>query len=261
VSAARARRRAASAACALALLAGAAWADSPAPAPAPGASVAAPASDPSGGRQFSAAVIALPGGAVADVPVTTYVQLRFKGIERQTKDLSCGAAALATLLKGYFGIPVSETGVITAMLANASAQDARDIAQNGFSMLELKRYAESWGLTAGGFKANRTEELRKLRVPVIALINSRGYNHFVVIRRVRGDQVAIADPAYGNRVESLKAFGKRWDQVILVAVAPGRPVNLAFTEGFQVPTDPRAVQLFLTRSYSPALSYGPGDFY
>jgi hypothetical protein len=259
MSAARTRRRAASAAFALALLAGAAQAEDLSP-PA-GAPIPPPASNPFSARRFSTAVIALPGGAQADVPVKTYVQMRFKGIERQTKDLSCGAAALATLLNGYFGIPVGETEVITAMLANASPQDARDIAQNGFSMLELKRYAESWGLTAGGFRANRTEELRKLRVPVIALINSRGYNHFVVIRRVRGDQVAIADPAYGNRVESLKAFGKRWDQVILVAVAPGRPVNVAFTEGFQVPTDPRAVQLFLTRSYSPALSYGPGDFY
>jgi predicted double-glycine peptidase len=259
MSPARAIGRAASAACALALLAGAARAEDPPPPT--GAPIPPPANDPSGNRGFSASVIALPGGAQADVPVQTYVQLRFKGIERQTKDLSCGAAALATLLKGYFGIPVTETTVIAGMLANASPQDARDIAQNGFSMLELKHYAESWGLTAGGFRANRAEELRKLRAPVIALINSRGYNHFVVIRRVRGDQVAIADPAYGNRVESLKAFGKRWDQVILVAVAPGRPVNVAFMEGFQVPTDPRAVQLFLTRSYAPALSYGPGDFY
>ncbi|HEX4196454.1 MAG TPA: C39 family peptidase [Caulobacteraceae bacterium] len=259
MSAARTIRRTAHAACVLAVLAGAARAqDRPS---ASGAPIASSAADPSGGRRYSASVMALPGGAQADVPVKTYVQLRFKGIERQTKDLSCGAAAMATLLKGYFGIPVSETAVITAMLASASPQDARDIAQNGFSMLELKRYAESWGLTAGGFRANRAEELRKLRAPVIALIDSRGYNHFVVIRRVRGDQVAIADPAYGNRVESLKAFGKRWDQVILVAVAPGRPVNVAFMENFQVPTDPRAVQLFLTRSYAPALSYGPGDFY
>ncbi len=260
MSAASVMRRAASAASALALLAGAARAGDPAPAP--GRPLAPPpARAGSDAPKSGPAIVALPSGAEVYAPVATYVQLRFKGVERQSQDLSCGAAALATLLQGYFGIQANEAAVIKTMLASASPADAKEIAQNGFSMLELKRYAESWGLVAGGFRASRAEELRKLRAPVIALINSRGYNHFVVIRQVRGDEVAIADPAYGNRVESLKAFGKRWDKVILVAVAPGRPVNVAFMQGAQVPSDPRAVQLFLTRSYAPALGYGPGDFY
>jgi predicted double-glycine peptidase len=147
------------------------------------------------------------------------------------------------------------------MLENASPEDAKNIAANGFSMLELKRYAESRGLIAGGFKSNKPEELRKLRAPVIALINSRGYNHFVVIRHVRGDEVAIADPVFGNRTEPLQKFAKRWNNVILVAVSPGQPTNAAFLDAPKGAVDPRAVQLFLSRAYSPALSYGPGDFY
>jgi predicted double-glycine peptidase len=205
--------------------------------------------------------MSLPTYNVLSGEVTSYTELRFRGIVRQTFDLSCGAAALATLIKGYFGIDVDESGVIKDMLENASTDDAKNIATNGFSMLELKRYAESRGLIAGGFRSNKPEELRKLRAPVVALINSRGYNHFVVIRHVRGDEVAVADPVFGNRTETLKQFAKRWNNVILVIVSPGRVTNAAFMEAPKGASDPRAVQLFLSRSYSPALSYGPGDFY
>lgn len=207
------------------------------------------------------ATISLPSNNELSARVTSYTEMRFRGIVRQTLDLSCGAAALATLMRGYFGLDVDEATVIKAMLEAASPEDARNISANGFSMLELKRYAESRGLIAGGFKSNKPEELRKLRAPVIALINSRGYNHFVVIRHVRGDEVAIADPVFGNRTEQLKKFAKRWNNVILVAVSPGQPTNAAFLDAPKGTADPRAVQLFLSRSYSPALSYGPGDFY
>lgn len=206
-------------------------------------------------------VVPLPQGQYAQAHVASYAELRFKGIVRQSMDLSCGAAALATLLHGYFGLDVDEKMVITTILGSASPDDAKKIAGAGFSMLELKHYAESQGLVAGGFRSNSAADLRKLRAPAIALINSRGYKHFVVIRHARGDEVAIADPVFGNRTESLASFAKRWDNVILVAVAPGRPVNASFMETQRGAQDPRGVQLFLTRSYAPAISYGPGDFY
>jgi len=251
-----------SAICAAAMLATPALAAAETAAPAQNQPVAAKPAQAKPAQPISRlTVVSLPGHNEISAPVTSYAELRFKGIVRQTLDLSCGAAALATLLKGYFGIDADESGLIKAMLESASPEDAKNIAANGFSMLELKRYAESRGLIAGGFRSNKAEELRKLRAPVIALINSRGYNHFVVVRHVRGDEVAIADPVFGNRTEPLKKFAKRWNNVILVAVAPGRPTNAAFMEAPRGAVDPRAVQLFLTRSYSPVLSYGPGDFY
>ncbi|MFI4934569.1 MAG: C39 family peptidase [Caulobacterales bacterium] len=198
---------------------------------------------------------------VIEAPVKSFVEMRFVGIERQTLDLSCGAAALATLLHSYFGLQADEASVIRGILAGASPDDAKKIAASGFSMLELKRFAESEGLVAGGFKTKSSADLRKLRAPVIALVNSRGYNHFIVVRSVRGDQVAIADPVFGNRTETLAQFAKRWNGVILVAVAPGRKTNAAFMDPPRGYYDPRAEQLYLTRSYAPAISFGPGDFF
>jgi predicted double-glycine peptidase len=205
--------------------------------------------------------IPLPNGQYVQAHVASFADLRFKGIVRQSMDLSCGAAALATLLHGYFNLDVDEKSIIQSILTSASPDDAKKIAEAGFSMLELKHYAEGQGLVAGGFRSAKATDLRKLRAPAIALINSRGYKHFVVIRHARGDEVAIADPVFGNRTESLESFARRWDNVILVAVAPGRPVNANFLEAQRGAQDPRAVQLFLTRYWSPAMSYGPGDFF
>ena len=206
-------------------------------------------------------MVTLPSNQYLQTSTTSWAELRFRGIVRQTLDLSCGAVALATLLHGYFGLDADESTVIRGMLENASPEDVKKISTYGFSLLELKKYAESRGLIAGGFKSANAAELRKLRAPVIALTNSRGYNHFVVLRHVRGDEVAIADPVFGNRTMTLTDFAKRWNNVILVAVAPGRRTNAAFLEAPKGAIDPRAVQLYLSRFYSPVRSYAPGDFF
>jgi uncharacterized protein len=164
--------------------------------------------------------VVIPSGQVIYAPVQSFAALRFDGIVRQTHDLSCGAAALATLLHGFFARDVTEKGIIDAILATASVDDKSKISEGGFSMLELKRYAEAAGLVAGGFRARTAEELRSLRAPAIVLVTNRGYSHFVVVRRVVGNDVFIADPAFGNRVEPLSKFGESWNKVFLVAVDP-----------------------------------------
>jgi predicted double-glycine peptidase len=213
-------------------------------------------------KSLGAAPLPNPGSGYVFAPVTSFAALRFKGIERQTKDLSCGAAALGTLMRFYFGFDdATEDAIIRQVLTTAGPEDKAKIATSGFSMLELKHYAEARGLVAGGFKTNKPEDLRKLRAPAIALVNSRGYKHFVVIRHVRGDEVAFADPVFGNRVEKLETFAKRWNNVILVVVAPGRVVNASFMEAPNTITDPRATQLYVSRYQSPSLIPQAGDFF
>ncbi|MFI4975126.1 MAG: C39 family peptidase [Caulobacterales bacterium] len=258
------------AACALALCAAGAHADpaGAAKAPAKPAAVVKPAERRA--PVHTPAIVSLPpmittepGFDQLQTHAVSYAERRFIGVVRQSFDLSCGAAALATLLQGYFGLPADEQTVITGMLQGVSPEDAQKIGEDGFSMLELKHYAESRGLIAGGFKTGDAAELRKLKAPVIALINTRGYNHFVVIRHVRGNEVSIADPVFGNRVEDLTAFAGHWNKVILVAVAPGKKTNVAFMEtpGGTHNYDARAAQLYLTRSYPQGGTYVAGDFY
>jgi uncharacterized protein len=163
--------------------------------------------------------ITLPGNTTIRVPVTSYFGLRFKQVVRQSYDVSCGAAALATLLKYYYGMAVDEKKIIEQIFAKSTEEQKKKINAYGFSMLELKKMGESLGFAAGGFKLDNVEKLAKLKVPVITLITVRGYKHFVVLKGLYRGQVYIADPAFGNRSRPLDRFADEWDGVILVFVS------------------------------------------
>lgn len=64
------------------------------------------------------------------------------------------------------------------------------VRQKGFSLLDMKTYAQSVGYKAEGYRVDYAT-LRKLEVPSIALLDISGYKHFVVIRRAWDDRVAI----------------------------------------------------------------------
>ena len=152
------------------------------------------------------------------MPVKSFVDLRFRGLVRQTEDLSCGAAALATLLQYYFDRPVSEREVIDDILENVSDEKRNNIDQFGFSLLELKQAGERNGLFGGGFRLKGVESLEKLKAPVIALTNVRGYAHFVVVRGAKNGKVFVADPAFGNRTQGAEEFAREWDGVVLTLI-------------------------------------------
>jgi uncharacterized protein len=212
--------------------------------------------------------VSLPIGQTIEAPVRSFAALRFDGIVRQTHDLSCGAAALATLLHGYFGLDVTEKAVIDVILASTSEEDKAKIGEGGFSMLELKRHAEARGLVMGGFRARSAEELRSLRAPAIVLVTNRGYSHFVVVRRVVGDDVFIADPAFGNRVDPIARFTQSWNKVFLVAVDPrqaqlpeARRISMqAFRNASPQGRDARGLLVSLNRPVSVPLQHVTGEY-
>jgi predicted double-glycine peptidase len=175
--------------------------------------------EPAGVRPI--AFTRLPDRTVTVAPVRSFAEMRFDRVVRQAYDLSCGAAALATLMKYYWGrTGTAERQIIDAVIAAAPEAEREQIARAGFSMLELKRHAEREGFVAGGFRLPDVNQLSALRAPAITLINTRGYNHFVVIRGVVNGRVLIADPAFGNRAVPLNQFAREWNETILVIVDP-----------------------------------------
>lgn len=142
------------------------------------------------------------------VPVRTLQEMRYQWAFRRTihqqYDFSCGSAAVATLLTFQYGRPTTEMAVFRAMYA---AGNQKLIRQEGFSLLDMKRYLESLGYTADGVRVP-LNTLIKIGVPAIALITDHGYRHFVVVRGADATQVVIGDPALGRRVMSRRAFEK-----------------------------------------------------
>ena len=61
--------------------------------------------------------------------------------------------------------------------------------------------------------------------PVIALLDTKGYTHFVVVKGAAGGRVFVADPALGHRVLSEAEFTAGWNGILLAIIAdrPLRP--------------------------------------
>ncbi|MCG5492943.1 MULTISPECIES: C39 family peptidase [Ectothiorhodospira] len=139
-------------------------------------------------------------------------QLREAGLVRQGWDVSCGSAALSTILTYHFGDPFSEATIAVSILANTDPERVR--ARGGFSLLDLKRFAEAVGYQAEGYAQLTLEDLEHSPVPAILPIRYRDLDHFVVFRGRAGNRVLIGDPAFGNLTLSLAQFDEAWSSRI-----------------------------------------------
>lgn len=203
--------------------------------------------------------VELPGGGMLQVKVRSLAEMRFKGITRQSRDLSCGAAAVSTLLEHGYGLDASEGEVIESIFEITPEDQHASIARQGFSLLELKRYLEARGFAAGGFQLDSIDKLANLKVPVIALINVRGYNHFVVIKRVEGDKVLIADPAFGNSRPTLEVFAGSWDGIILAAARADIQPDPEFMQDPTILARPGDLRSIAVALGSPQIAL-PGEY-
>jgi predicted double-glycine peptidase len=194
-------------------------------------------------------ILILCGPVFADStrPVRSLLEFRREHVVLQKWDLSCGAAALATLLRYQFGEKITEQEIARALMRREEYIDHPELIQlqEGFSLLDLKRYVGSLrrktvkfdsspkkNLTLMGTRAKRSNarvifhhrnriykgeglgqlELSDLiqRAPIIVPINAIGYNHFVVFRGAMGNRVLLADPAWGNRTMTTDKFQRMW---------------------------------------------------
>lgn len=164
---------------------------------------------------------ALPGGNLAYKEVQSIRERRFVDLVEQKTDFSCGAAALATILEKAYNAPLDEQHVIQGMLAYADAEQVR---QQGFSMLDMKRYVESMGMRARGYRI-QIDQLEQLKIPVIVLMDIRGYKHFVVLQRTQGNWVYIGDPALGHKRYTRDDFTKGWNGIVFAVIGQGYDRN------------------------------------
>lgn len=125
------------------------------------------------------------------------LDFRDENLVRQQYDYSCGAAALATLLRFGLGDPVTEQEIVTDLFAGLNQSAANTREQEGFSLFDLQQVAQKRGYKAEGFRLE-PQQLAQLSGPVIVFLETLGYKHFAVLKGVRGDRVYLADPSRGN---------------------------------------------------------------
>lgn len=130
-------------------------------------------------------------------------------------DQNGGAATLATIARHYRRL--------------ISLQQLRDLTGTdrvGTNLLGMVRAAEKLGFVAKGVRATY-DSLPTATLPAIAHLRTQeGVGHFVVVHRVTGKAVTVADPGRGIEKLSREVFCRRWTGYLLL-VEPAQEVRSA----------------------------------
>lgn len=154
-----------------------------------------------------------------------WVELKRRNVVMQRRDYSCGAAALATIGRYYWGDNVDEDLFLRALDSILTEEEIVDRIENGLAMADLRKAAVDVGYQAVVGKLT-FDKLTESKVPVIVGISPGGHDHFVVYRGTDGMWVYVADPIRGNVRMPVREFTKQWQEhAVLVVHKPGRKVK------------------------------------
>ncbi|WP_249277507.1 MULTISPECIES: C39 family peptidase [unclassified Pandoraea] len=170
-----------------------------------------------GHAQYASVNLESSTGVPAVKTMRSFKSMHYVNLVQQEYDFSCGSAALATLLRYGYGIDIPEPEMIKKMMVFSNPET---VIKNGFSMLDMKKFVETLGLEGRGFKVD-INALYDLKIPVIALIDVNGYQHFVLIKAARDGRIFVSDPALGNRIIAQADFAKQWNGLVLAVI--GKP--------------------------------------
>lgn len=156
--------------------------------------------------------------------VWSWTELRTKNIVMQRRDYSCGAAALATIVKYHLGDNVDEDYFLDGLDKLLTPEQIQDRIKNGLSLADLRRVA-----VADGYEAVVTrltfDQLAEAKVPLLVGIAEGKYKHFVVYRGTNYRWVYLADPIRGQVHLTPCEFVQQWQQHLALAVGkPGQDV-------------------------------------
>jgi predicted double-glycine peptidase len=145
--------------------------------------------------------------ASASPAVDSHRDLRYQGVVGQTDWFTCGPAAVATLLRYYYGKETGEAQML--ILSLGFMQIPEDQARlSGITALALRQAMQAKGLLSRGFRLSLdqlADYFRRGGLPVILHV-TRPEQHYVVAVGMVGSQLVLADPSWGRRIMPLEAF-------------------------------------------------------
>jgi predicted double-glycine peptidase len=157
--------------------------------------------------------------------ICSYYELQRMRVVMQKRDYSCGAAALATIVRYYWGDDVDEETFLEIMIQILSREELEERVENGLALTDLRNIANKAGYQASMGKL-KFSELAESKVPVVVGIVTNEHEHFVVFRGTDGYWVYVADPLRGNVRLPICVFQQQWQEnAILVVAKPGVKVK------------------------------------
>lgn len=151
------------------------------------------------GFPASAAELFFNQAFIETVPVTSWTEIRDQGIIKQRFDYSCGAAALATVLRHFYGLEVDEATIIDKIGL-----------KDEFSFADLDRVIEEYALKAVAVALD-FDHLQRMTFPAIVYLDFHGEGHFSVLRGISASSVWLGDPSWGNIHITPDRFRGMWE--------------------------------------------------
>ncbi len=154
---------------------------------------------------------------IASRYVWSWQQLKERNVVMQQRDYSCGAAALATVLKYHLGDSVTEDQVLGVLDHLLTLEEVRDRIENGLAMSDLRKAAVKMGYQAAVAKLS-VSKLLESKTPLVVGITEKEFKHFVVYRGTDHFYVYLADPIRGNLRIRINEFAEQWQKNLALAV-------------------------------------------
>jgi len=157
--------------------------------------------------------------------VASWKSMKERNIVMQRRDYSCGAAALATLIRYHIGDNVSEDLFLRALDQLLTTEEIEDRIENGLALSDIRRAAVKTGYQSVVAKLT-LEKLFEAKTPLVVGITEKEFKHFVVYRGTDYRWVYLADPIRGNVRLLIDDFACQWQKNLALAVAkPGAKVK------------------------------------
>ncbi|MDQ7227544.1 cysteine peptidase family C39 domain-containing protein [Staphylococcus haemolyticus] len=125
---------------------------------------------------------------------------------QQYDEKDCGPTCLA-MISQYYGKRVS-------------IPKLRELAKTdklGTNLYGLIKAGEKIGIQLTGVEVESIKELNSAKFPVIAhIINQQGYDHFVIIEKIKNNKIHIVDPGKGRYRLNKNEFNEQWTNIAVL---------------------------------------------
>ena len=134
--------------------------------------------------------------------------MRYKYLVKQHDITDCAAACLATICMYY------KKEITITKLRDTLGTDIK-----GTTLLGLEDGAKKLGFDTKAIRVDKEGFKSKYTLPAIAhVITKEGLSHFVIVHKIKKEEVIILDPAKGKEKVNIDEFFESFDGVLLLLV-------------------------------------------
>lgn len=146
---------------------------------------------------FFAGMLTVAGPLVAAEQQSTWHEHRFRYITQQELDISCGAAAIASLMNRYSGMQIGELQILGLLAKVVDKADQEKVLTQGFSLLNVKQAVGQLGFELKAATVSR-DQLVKFGSPAMLQMKTISGLHFVVWHGYLNGYHWLSDPSRGE---------------------------------------------------------------